>query len=211
MVGYAGFFLADPTTRIFLAVHPGFFDDWDIMRAELPESDQIEHTIVCGGRNRQESVLNCLKAIRDAIADEGGNPAEAVLAIHDGARPLVSPELINTGFSQLEMGCGLVPAIPCSNSLRELTSPEDGIYNSASVAVERARFVEVQTPQIFNFDELLAANTETADLSAFTDDASIAEAAGIRIKLFPGSPANIKVTHPIDFAIARTLLAEIQK
>lgn len=214
----------DPGLRIMLVVHPGFFDDWDIMFAELPEKDRIPHTVVCGGRSRAESVYNGLTAIREIINGESA-PADNVrmtnqaenqaeekvweVAIHDGARPNLKAEMIRRGFDALNAGMpgvGVVPAIECTNSLRELTEDSADLESAFSRVVDRSLYVEVQTPQIFRFDEIMAANEKIADKSRFTDDASIAEAAGMKIRLYRGSADNIKVTHPLDFEIARILL-----
>lgn len=214
----------DPGLRIMLVVHPGFFDDWDIMFAELPEKDRIPHTVVCGGRSRAESVYNGLTAIREIINEESAEAGNAVaenqevnkvvnkawkVAIHDGARPNLKVEMIHRGFDALDAckpGVGVVPAVECTNSLRELTGNSKDLESAESRVVDRSRYVEVQTPQIFRFNEIMGANEKIADKSSFTDDASIAEAAGMKIRLYRGSADNIKVTHPLDFEIARIML-----
>ena len=82
---------------------------------------------------------------------------------------------------------------------------EDG----RSEALDRSRFVAVQTPQVFRADILLRAyDRPKGALSLFTDDASLVEASGVPVALYPGSPENIKITHPRDFAIAEAILHE---
>lgn len=202
----------DPGINILLVVHPGFFDDWDIIFSELPEKERIRHQVICGGRTRQESVMNGLIGVKDFLAenDKTGKFAKlgVTVAIHDAARPNLKPEMINRGFSALEAGCGLVPAVRCTNSLRKLDSDTENLEDALSHSVERKEFVEVQTPQIFYYDEIMAANAKVSDKGDYTDDASIAEAAGMSIKLYEGEPDNIKVTHPLDFTVAGILLGK---
>lgn len=192
------FYDEDPSTRLILVLHPGFFDDWDMICANLPEKDRIPHEIVCGGRDRGASVFNGLNAI----------PAEAdgMVAIHDAARPLVSVEIIRRGWEKCRKeGIGIVPVIAVTDSLRYICGEE-------SRAVDRSCYVGVQTPQIFPIWLLREAYARAGtDFSRFTDDASVAEAAGFRVGLFEGSPDNMKVTHPADFYVAEVLLTRRQQ
>ena len=205
------FYDFDPQMQIVLVVHPGFFDDWDIMQSELPESHRIPHEVCCGGVDRPHSVYNGLMMARDLIVEKYGAeaPADTVVAIHDGARPLLTPAMIERGFRCVAPGIGAIPAVPAVNSLRRLDSPKSGpgFEGCRSHAVDRSEYVEVQTPQIFYLPEIIRANTSNGDISHFTDDASLAEAAGMRIDLYEGEPTNMKITHPMDFAMARVILA----
>jgi 2-C-methyl-D-erythritol 4-phosphate cytidylyltransferase len=140
-----------------------------------------------------ESVRNGLMSVPDG--------EEALVAVHDAARPLVSPSLIARGWEAAGKYKAAVPVTPMTDSIRR-------IEGTVSVAVPRKDYVKVQTPQVFDATLLKAAydKTLTPDM---TDDASVAEAAGSSIYLFEGSPYNMKVTDPLDLAIAATLLDNI--
>lgn len=196
--------------ELVLVLHPGFFDDWDIMLSEMPERDRIAHRVSCGGHSRPESVRNGLLTIEEILQEQGepATDAEPILvAVHDGARALVDAELIRRGFEQYQKGYGMVPAIESVNSLRRLKPGNDFEAPGGSESVARKDYVEVQTPQIFDYSDIREAYDKHKDFSGFTDDASLFEAAGGEIILYRGDARNIKVTHPIDFDIARAILA----
>lgn len=200
---------AFPDIELVLVLHPGFFDDWDIMLSEMPEGDRIAHRVSCGGRSRPESVRNGLLTIEEILHEQRENVQESVLvAIHDGARALVDTDLIRRGFEQYRKGFGMVPAIESVNSLRRLLPESEFETPGGSESVARKDFVEVQTPQIFEYSDIRRAYDKQEDFSGFTDDASLFEAAGGKIILYRGDSRNIKVTHPIDFDIARAILRQ---
>lgn len=181
----------NPETTISIVMHPGFFDDWDIMVGELPEAVRdIPVRLVAGGRSRGESVRNGLMNL--------GAAGDDLVAVHDAARPLLTPAMISRGWDAAIRNGNAVPAVPVTNSLRKI-SGED------SEAVDRSEYVAVQTPQIFRYGTLKKAYALPEEKS-FTDDASRVQALGERIFLYKGEPSNIKVTNPDDFAIARVLL-----
>lgn len=182
----------DPTTRIVLVVNPRCFGLWEELAAQLPESDRIAHKVVAGGASRTESVKN---GLREVPLD-----GDVLVAVHDAARPLVSPELIARGWATAWKEGGAVPAVPVVDSLRML-EPGGG-----SRAVDRSRFVAVQTPQVFRACELARAY-ELNPGASLTDDASAFELAGGRAALYEGAPSNFKITSPGDLARAEALLA----
>lgn len=182
----------DPSAGISVVLHPGFFDWWDVMVRELPDADrEINVRLVCGGPSRAASVRNGLVGLPD--------DASTFVAVHDGARPLVDTAQIRRGWEAAENHGAAIPAIKVTDSLRELL-PDGG-----SAAVDRSRYVAVQTPQVFRADILREAY-RLDDRPEFTDDASRVEACGHEIYLYEGSPENIKVTVPGDFKIAEALL-----
>lgn len=212
---------ACPDIIIILVVHPGFFDDWDIMCSEMDEHDRIPHVVACGGKSRPHSVYNGLLTVRDilseqmksgkdGIAEEFSKNDDCVVAVHDGARALVSPEMIRRGLDGLQPGIGMVPAIPPVNSLRKLDSPEQFKTPGGNQTVVRKDYVEVQTPQIFEFSSLLKAYESAGDFSRFTDDASLYESANHPIALYEGDEYNLKVTHPLDFDFAEIILKRVR-
>jgi 2-C-methyl-D-erythritol 4-phosphate cytidylyltransferase len=141
--------------------------------------------IVAGGRRRQDSVRAGLQAI---------GACDWVL-VHDGARPLVSPELIERAMETARETGAAAPVVPLVDTVKEVA--EDGTVAST---VDRSRLRAVQTPQAFRYDLLLRAHDEvTADV---TDDAAMLETLGLPVKTFPGDRRNIKVTTPDDLALA---------
>lgn len=186
------FYNEDKNTQIRLVMNPGFFDLWDIIYRELPEEDKkIPFTLVCGGRSRLESVKNGIMEI----------PAEkdALVAVHDAARPLVSREVISEGWRVASEKNAAVPAVPVTDSLRRLGA--DGF----SEAVARKDYVAVQTPQVFRCDILKSAYEKPLN-DNMTDDASVVEASGVNVTLFEGSTHNMKVTNPLDMEIAALIM-----
>ncbi len=185
------FYEEDQDTKIILVLHPGFFDDWDIMHSELPDEDKrINVHISCGGRSRLESVRNGLMSVPE---DE-----EGLVAIHDAARPLVTRELIARGWEAAQRYGAAVPVTAMTDSIRH-------IEGEGSEAVARKDYVKVQTPQVF--DAALLKSAYDLQLNPdMTDDASVVEAAGHKISLFEGSPYNMKVTDPLDIKIADMIL-----
>lgn len=157
----------------------------------------VPHRVVEGGNTRWASVRNALLSLGDL------EPAAPVL-IHDGARPLVSQEVIASALDKLR-GCqGAIPALAVSDSLRQL-----GDYGS-SVAVDRSQFVAVQTPQAFPFG-LLRQAYELPYSPRFTDDASVMAAAGFGdIHLSQGDPRNIKITNRQDLYLAEAIIKHCQ-
>ncbi len=147
--------------------------------------------IVYGGATRWESVRN---AVMELQADD-----EAIVMVHDGARPLVPTAMIERLASQVADADGVIPGVAVTDSLRAV----DG---NRSTAVDRSRFVAVQTPQTFPLGVLRSAYRRPYE-PTMTDDASVVEAAGFtNLVIARGEPTNIKVTNPADLALAQTLL-----
>lgn len=154
---------------------------------------------VCrGGPRRQDSVRLGLEALRQSSGQALG-PCDWVL-VHDGARLLIEPVIAEGLDAARETGAA-VPAVPIADTVKMAAA--DGVIEST---VDRSRLWAAQTPQVFRYDLLLRAHREvTADV---TDDASMLEALGLPVKLYPGSPLNIKVTEPQDLRTAEALLRE---
>ncbi len=150
----------------------------------------VPHRITNGGESRFYSVRNGLSLV----------PGDGLVAIHDGVRPLVSHRVIAHCFQAAEAYGGAIPAMPLIDSLRQIGPDE------TSQAVDRSRFVTVQTPQTFRAEEIKQAYTQPYDPS-FTDDASVYEAAGYAPRLVEGNRENLKITLPVDLALAEILLS----
>ncbi len=146
--------------------------------------------ITFGGASRWESVKNAIEAIQEPIPDD------AIITVHDGARPMVSTELIHRVIEPVIAGApGAIPVTPVCESL---IMPQ----GDASIPVDRARYRAVQTPQAFNA-KLLSQAYRLPFRKEFTDDASVMAAAGHpQMILVDGDPKNIKVTLPADIKIA---------
>lgn len=145
--------------------------------------------IAYGGETRWQSVKNALQMIP---------PEAGIIMVHDGARPLVSPELILRASILPSHTEAAVPTIPLTDSIRRLTG------GGTSCHADRAGFVAVQTPQSFRA-QLLRRAYALPYSPDMTDDASVAEAAGADITLIEGEPSNIKITNPGDITIAEAM------
>jgi 2-C-methyl-D-erythritol 4-phosphate cytidylyltransferase len=172
--------------RIYVAVPPGLAD-----RFTEPGIVTVD-----GGESRSHSVANGLAAIRA----DGISP---IVVIHDAARPLVSPALIDAAVIGLDADAelhALIAAAPMTDTVKRLG--EDGIV---SETLERSELVSVQTPQVFRL-EMLEQAIATGDLAAATDDASLVELAGGAVGVIEAPSGNIKVTVPGDLDLAAHLL-----
>ena len=149
---------------------------------------KTNHQIVIGGSTRFQSVKNGLEHI----------PKEALVAIHDGVRPLLSKRLIKEGFSLAEKNGSAIPVIKISDSVRE-------IKEDASKPVSRQNLRLVQTPQFFK-STLIKQAYQNATSDNFTDDASVLQQAGSIPFIFEGDPKNIKVTRPEDIEVIKIFL-----
>ncbi|GAB3781296.1 2-C-methyl-D-erythritol 4-phosphate cytidylyltransferase [Spirosoma horti] len=137
---------------------------------------------VAGGNTRFQSVRNGLNAI-DALT--------GIVAVHDGVRPFVSPEIIRNSFVTAARTGSAVTCVPVKDSVRVVG--EDGV----SQAVDRSQYRLVQTPQTFRLD-LFRRAFQTEEQAFFTDCASVMEYAGFPITLIDGAYENIKITTPED-------------
>lgn len=148
-----------------------------------------------GGQTRQDSVRLGLEALANAGFD--GN-----VLVHDAARPFVSAGLIGNALKAIAtQGLAAIPALPVTDTIKRIDEA-----GRIAETPPRDRLVSVQTPQAFRFAALLAAHRAAlADgRDGFTDDAALMEWAGHAVTTFPGEAANVKLTHPEDFARAGT-------
>lgn len=149
-------------------------------------------TVVLGGKDRVESV-----SIGAAAADRKAK----YLAVHDGARPLVSQKIITETVQKCFKFGASAPAIPVKDTIKVAKS---GVVESTP---ERKHLMAVQTPQVFDADLLRAALKNAAEKQLdLTDDCSCVETMGMRVVLTSGEEQNIKITTPIDLEIAEIWL-----
>lgn len=172
---------------IILVLPATQFDYWSELCLEY--NFEIPHQIVAGGSARFFSVKNALNAVRNTD----------LIAIHDGVRPLVDNDTIQRCFDEAERTGAAIPVDDSVDSIRKITP--DG-----SIAVDRSDYKMVQTPQIFRAAIILKSYEQPFD-EAFTDDASVAEAAGYSVQLVEGNRENIKITTTFDLKLAELLLS----
>ena len=157
------------------------------------EMDKVR-AVVTGGASRQESVWLGLNAFSEKIQ---------LAAVHDGARPLISWELIDRTVRAANSYGAAAPAIPVKDTIKVERS---GLVESTP---DRSRLRAVQTPQVFDFDLLRGALQKAREDGAeVTDDCSAVERLGMKIRLVEGEERNLKVTTPLDLKIAELLLEE---
>ena len=152
--------------------------------------------VVAGGKSRQESVGLGLNALSKAVK---------LAAIHDGARPLISWQVIDRVVRAAHTHSAAAPAIPVKDTIKVA---EGGVVKYTP---DRATLFAVQTPQVFDFDLLRGALKKAEqDGSQVTDDCSAVELMGMTVKIVEGDERNIKVTTPMDLMIAEMLLEELE-
>ena len=177
---------ATPDAPITLVLHDSLFDEFRLLEEKYGPSGAL--ALAKGGAERFHSVLNGLVLL----------PDEGLVAIHDAVRPLPSKEMIRTSFDTAALHGGAIPVVELKDSIRKISGLN-------SVALKRADYLLVQTPQSFDLSLIKPAYSVNYS-KEFTDDASVFEAAGYRVQHFPGCPVNIKVTTPEDLVIASALL-----
>ncbi len=145
--------------------------------------------ITMGGRTRFHSVQNGLKLIQD----------ESILFVHDAVRCLVSVDLIHRCYDAAMEKGAVVPVIECKDSVRIISEDDNE-------ALDRSVIKLVQTPQTFHSKILLPAY-QIDYKDKFTDEATVVEAFGLKVHLVAGEENNFKITRPIDFVLAASIIA----
>lgn len=152
--------------------------------------------VVAGGSSRQESVHLGLNALPKGMK---------LAAVHDGARPLISWQVIDRVVRAANTYGAAAPAIPVKDTIKVVSG---GLVKETP---DRSTLMAVQTPQVFDFDLLRGALKKAEeDGAAVTDDCSAVERTGMKIKIVKGDERNLKVTTPMDLKIAELLLEEAQ-
>jgi len=144
--------------------------------------------VIPGGARRQDSVEAGLKSL----------PLCQWVVIHDGARPLVSPELITAGLEAAQETGAAVAAVPVIDTIKLVND-----VGYVKETLDRSRLWAVQTPQVFRLDIIKAAYSKA--IGEVTDDAALVEALGYDVKLYMGAYDNIKLTTPADLVLAEAL------
>ena len=150
---------------------------------------------VAGGEHRSESVANALALC-----------AGEIVVVHDAARPLVTPELIDAVIEELAEdhgAAGVIAATPVTDTIKQA-----GDGGQVERTLDRSRLWAVQTPQAFRSEALREALSEPGSLAEASDDAMLVERRGGRLLIHSSPPDNIKVTTPFDLRVADLLLRE---
>ena len=184
-------FLRHPRVKaVRVVINPAFRDLYDAAVAGLglPEP-------VAGGASRQDSVRNGLEALADSAPDH--------VLIHDAARPLIDDATIDAVIAALDHHPAALAAVPVADTLKRGKGGLNGGLGTGTV--DRSGLWRAQTPQGFRFPEILAAHRSAAGLE-LTDDAAVAERAGLPVALVPAREENFKVTTPDDLARAARVI-----
>jgi 2-C-methyl-D-erythritol 4-phosphate cytidylyltransferase / 2-C-methyl-D-erythritol 2,4-cyclodiphosphate synthase len=164
-------------------------DDADLFAAASAGLDVLPP--VSGRETRQGSVRSGLEAVAPL------NPG--IILVHDAARPFASPALVARAIAAAAESAAAVPAMPVSDTVKQVDDT-----GRVAATLDRSRLVTVQTPQAFAFPPLLDAHRRAAAAGRddFTDDAALAEWAGMAVAVFAGERANVKLTTADDVARA---------
>jgi 2-C-methyl-D-erythritol 4-phosphate cytidylyltransferase len=148
-------------------------------------------TVVAGGAERQESVALALAEVPDDVA---------IVLVHDAARALTPPELVESVAAAVRAGRpAVIPVLPVVDTIKEV-GPGETVLGT----VDRSVLRSVQTPQGFRREVLVAVHAAAAD--PLTDDAGLVEKAGLPVTCVPGSELAMKITRPLDLILAEALL-----
>ena len=193
MAAFAGL---DEIGAVCVAIHP---DDRplyeDALKGLSPTAAGKLLEPVGGGATRQGSVHNGLENLARLEPD--------IVLIHDAARPLVDAGVIRRTMAALDRADGAVAALPVSDTLKRAEGPEGALRSAGTL--ERGSLWRAQTPQTFRFAAILEAHRKAVGRD-LTDDAAVAEEAGLEVALVAGSEENLKVTTAEDLVRAEKLL-----
>ena len=182
----------DPISEIVIVTRP----DLIVPIMDLCHDFSKVRMVVAGGSSRQESVERGLGALSDRVE---------LAAVHDGARPLISWQVIDRTVRAANTYGAAAPAIPVKDTIKVVNG---GIIIATP---DRSKLQAVQTPQVFDIDLLKGALKQAKDEgAALTDDCSAVERLGMSVKIVEGDERNIKVTTPLDLKIAELFLEDEQ-
>lgn len=180
------FYKSEYNPDIIVVLNVDFHQYWENLC--VLHNFSIPHQLVKGGTHRFDSVKNGIKVIR----------SKSIIAIHDAVRPLLSSQLIDRSFQEAELSGNAVAAIKSRDSVRQQSGKN-------TIPLNREDIYLIQTPQTFSSDILNKAYKQDFR-NEFTDDASVAERAGIKINLIEGENRNFKITFPEDIRLAEIYL-----
>lgn len=150
--------------------------------------------IVPGGTRRQDSVRIGLDTLADIV------PSCRWVMIHDGARPLVSPVILEAGLMMAQEHQAAIAAVPVKDTIKQVE------HGRITATLDRSQLWAIQTPQVFSFLLIHQAHHASIADEDMTDDATLLERLGHSVAIFPGSYSNIKITTQEDVLIAEAFL-----
>ena len=183
---------ACPDIKVVTVLPEAHMDYW--------KSYCLKHSFTCpqilvkGGITRFHSVRNALERVPDGV----------LVAVHDGVRPLVTPEFLSEVFSEAENVDALIPVLPCIDTMKVLQMHDSVLSSVPGAEADRSVLYGAQTPQIFRSEILKEAYRQPFSPS-FTDDASVVEKYGKSLSYIIGERLNIKITTQEDLLLARAI------
>ncbi len=186
-LGHAG------VDAVRVIIHADDRELYDVAMANFAVRSKLL-TPVPGGKERQESVRLGLESLQEI--------APSLVLIHDAARPFIDAATISRVIAGAAATGGAIAALPVFDTLKKSGG---GDHPCIGGTISRKGLWRAQTPQGFRYDAILAAHRAAAG-EAMTDDAAVAERAGLTVNLVPGSPDNMKITQAEDFGMAEILL-----
>lgn len=182
-----------PLVDGIVLVIPARMKDYAREHVLLPHGYEKVKNVVEGGKERRDSVLEGLRILQ--------TNTDTVL-VHDGVRPLISQELIIEVIRATQRWEAVVPALPIRETIKEVG--QDSLVSST---LDRKKVCLIQTPQGFKKDLICQAYEEARKRGwQASDDASLVERLGVRVKTIPGEETNIKITSPQDLAVSQLFL-----
>lgn len=183
---------AVPGVRVITVLPEAYIDYWKDYC--IRRNFTCPQVLVKGGITRFHSVKNALDRVPDG----------ALVAVHDGVRPLVTEKFLREIFAAAEDVNGLIPVLPCIDTMKVLKPENEVLKSVPGVEADRSVLYGAQTPQIFR-SELLKQAYQQPFSPAFTDDASVMEKNGKSLSYVIGERLNIKITTQEDLILARAI------
>lgn len=181
-----------PGIKVITVLPEAYIDYWKDYC--LKRNFICPQVLVKGGITRFHSVKNALERV----------PEGALVAVHDGVRPLVTEKFLQSIFSAAENVIGVIPVLPCIDTMKVLKTENTVLKSIPGVEADRSVLYGAQTPQIFQ-SEFLKQAYEQPFSPTFTDDASVMEKNGKSLSYVTGERLNIKITTQEDLVLARAI------
>lgn len=182
------FYRCSPDIRLITVLPEAEIKVWQALCAQY--AFEVPHQTTAGGASRTASVYRGLQLI---------NHQDSLVAVHDGVRPLLTPQLVEKSYQQAERHGSAIASVNLKDSIRHV----DG---NQSQTCAREQYRLMQTPQTFRTEWLIEAYQSIKEGEVFSDDASVLEHHGRTVHLMEGEYRNIKVTTPEDLIVAEALL-----
>ncbi len=189
------FLLAEPDIRVITVLPKGWVEWWQ--RYCISNNFTCPQTFVTGGITRFHSVAAALRKVPDG----------AIVAVHDGVRPFISVEGIRRLFALAAEHQGVVPVLPCTDTIRPLRENDSKLELIPDMNTDRSLLYAAQTPQIFHSEILKEAYSQPFD-TTFTDDASVVERKKTPLAYVEGERLNIKITTKDDLILGEAMISK---